>query len=375
MSTMVRVSRLFPWMLAASLLAAGAPLASAARYVCPPCGAPCDNLVFDHPGVCPKCGMKLVDAASIAAPPAPARTKVAILIFDGVEIIDSMGPYEIFGAADFDVYTVGATKKPVGSAMGQTLVPKYSFANAPEPDILVVPGGGVYAALHDAATLVWVQRMAAKTQHTMSVCNGAFILAEAGLLDGLTATTTAHNIPKLRAQYPKVHVVDDQRFVDNGRIITTGGLSAGIDGALHVVELIRGAGTAQEVALGEEYEWSSHARFARAALADQLIPNVAMDSLGKWDVIRTEGDKDHWELWVQGTSDLTMDGLLDWVGRLLSEKGRWVAATADGRAAAGTRAWRFTGRNGEPWGGTMTIEPQSGVSHGYTVKLLIARAG
>ena len=368
--------RLLPWMVALFLGVAAMPDGFAAtRYICPPCGQACDDKVFDRRGRCPSCGMTLVDAAALAAHPAPPRTRVAILLFDGVEIIDSMGPYEVFGAAGFDVYTVGAAKRPVTSAMGQTLVPRYALGEAPRADVLVVPGGGVGSALHDSSTMAWVRTTAPGTRLTMSVCNGAFILASAGLLDGLSATTTAHNIARLREQYPRVHVVDDQRFVDNGRIITTGGLSAGIDGALHVVERLRGVGEAQQVALGEEYEWSGHARFARAALADQLIPDVPMDHLGTWDVVRTEGDRDHWELVLHGTSDLAAETLLDQVGRELASRGKWLAAAGDGRKANGTRAWRFTGRNGEPWDGTMSVEPRSAGSHEYTVKLSIARSG
>lgn len=376
MSPMNRCSRLVSTLIALGLGLAVAPtVASAARYICPPCAQPCDEQVFDHPGRCPGCGMALVDAAAAAAQPTPARTRVAILLFSGVEIIDSMGPYEVFGAADFDVATVGATKQAVTSAMGQTLVPRYAFADAPAPDVLVVPGGSVGSALNDPATIDWVRTTSARTQLTMSVCNGAFILAKAGLLDGLSATTTAHNIARLREQYPKVHVVEDQRYVDNGHIITTGGLSAGIDGALHVVERLRGTGHAQEVALGEEYEWTSHARFARAALADQLIPDVPMETLGAWNVIRTEGDTNHWELVIEGHSDLAADALMDRVSQELSTRGRWREAAADRRAATGTRSWRFAGRNGETWSGVVSIEPRAGKDHEYTVKLTIARSG
>ena len=376
MSPVNRSSRLGSWLAALWLIAGGTPgIASAARYICPPCGQACDDQVFDHPGVCPGCGMALVDAAAAAAHPAPVRQRVAILVFNGVEIIDSMGPYEVFGAAGFDVATVGATTRPVTSAMGQTLTPRYTFADAPAPDVLVVPGGGIGSALGDAATIDWVRSTSARTQLTMSVCNGAFILAKAGLLDGLRATTTAHNIARLREQYSKIHVVDDQRYVDNGHIITTGGLSAGIDGALHVVERLRGTGHAQEVALGEEYEWSSHARFARAALADQLIPDVPMESLGTWNVIRTEGDTDRWELVMEGHSELAADALMDRVAHELASRGQWREAGEPGVAPARTRRWSFAGRSGEAWSGTMSIEPRSGRDHEYTLKLTVARSG
>src|SRR6266852_4079568 len=175
--------------------------------------------------------------------------KVAILIFDGVQIIDYTGPYEVFGSADFDVYTVAETTAPVTTAMGMTVVPKHTFADAPQPDVLVVPGGGVKATRDSAPTLRWIRDVTARAQYTMSVCNGSFILGSAGLLDGLNATTTSGNIDRMRAAFPEIHVVDDQRVVDNGKIITTGGLSAGIDGALHVISKMQGAGRAQQVAL------------------------------------------------------------------------------------------------------------------------------
>ena len=151
------------------------------HWVCPSCGSPCDKEVFDHPGVCPTCGMKLVEQGTEAAPyhNEPLK-KVAILIFNHVEIIDFAGPYEVFGAANFDVYTVGETKDPVVTAMGLTVVPRYRFADAPQPDILVVPGGGVQDAEKNGALLAWIKDKAAHGEHTMSVCNGAFILASAG---------------------------------------------------------------------------------------------------------------------------------------------------------------------------------------------------
>src|SRR5260370_9625857 len=126
------------------------------HWVCPSCCQPCDNQVFDAPGVCPSCGMPLVEQGTEAAHPHDVRKKVGILIFPGVEIIDFTGPYEVFGSADFDVYTVAETTAPVTTAMRMTVVPKYTFADAPQPDVLVVPGGGVRGARDSKATLKWV---------------------------------------------------------------------------------------------------------------------------------------------------------------------------------------------------------------------------
>jgi putative intracellular protease/amidase len=358
--------------------------AKAPHYVCDPCGLPCDESVYDQPGTCPKCGMPLVDQETAAKKSAArASKKVAILIFDGVEIIDYTGPWEVFGAAGFDVYTVAGTKEPITTAMGMTVLPKYTFADAPQPDVLVVPGGGVTEARNSAPTLKWVTGAAARTAHTMSVCNGAFILASAALLDGLTATTTSGNIPRLKAEYPKTKVVDDQRFVDNGRIITTAGLSAGIDGALHVVSLMLGHGMAQKVALAEEYEWRPDAPFVRAALADRLIPDVDLDAIGNWTLVSTEGGRDHWEIAFRGTSDLSATEVMDHIGRDLTTKGKWTsvagavnaATAATGSPSTRTSRWKFNGTGGKPWTGTVTIEATpTAKGHQYTGKLTIARA-
>jgi putative intracellular protease/amidase len=349
--------------------------AHAKHYVCPPCAQPCDAKVHDKPGTCPLCGMKLVEQQEAAAP-APPRKKVAILIFNGVEIIDYTGPYEVFGGANYDVFTVAETRAPVTTAMGMTVVPKHAFAEAPQADVVVVPGGGVTEAQHSAPTLAWVKQQSTRVQQLMSVCNGAFILANAGLLDGLSATTTYINLEKFQAAFPKVKVVDDQRFVDNGRIITTAGLAAGIDGALHVVSKLDGLGLAQRVALAGEYDWRPRASFVRAALADRLIPQVDVDALGDWDIASTEGSTDRWELVLEGRSALSAAQLMAQLGQGLAA-GRWTRLEpASASAASPLRSdWHFSGRKGEPWTGVLTLQPRPGAAGQYTAKLAIARAG
>jgi putative intracellular protease/amidase len=338
--------------------AAAATAAAATRYVCPPCGSPCDTMTFAGPGTCPTCGMALVAAGSDAAEPPSNQKKVAILVFDGVEILDYTGPYEMFGAANCDVYTVAATKDAVTTAMGMTVVPKYTFATAPKPDVLVVPGGGVRAASRDEPTLRYVQDVSAQSTVTMSVCNGAFILASAGLLDGLSATTTAGNISRLASLFPKVTVVRDRRYVDNGRIVTAAGLSAGIDGALHVIDRLFGTGYAQKV-----------------ALADQQIPDVPLDSLGTWHVTRTEGDTRRWLLVATGTPSVPDEDLFGQVERGLSSHG-WTLVRSEGHEpAAHTSAWRFTGSDGKPWTGTLQFERAAGAGRERIATLSIARSG
>ena len=215
------------------------------------------------------------NAAVSRAKPVPRN--LAILIFDNVQIIDYTGPYETFGhaysddAPAFNIYTVSEKAGPITTAMGMTVTPKYSFDTAPRPDVLLIPGGGVKDQVANPNVIKWIQDKARDAEVVMSVCNGAFILAKAGLLDGLEATTTSNLIPMLREVAPKTRVVDDRRFVDNGKIITTAGLSSGIDGSLHVIERFFGRGTAQMAALGMEYNWDPESKFVRAALADKHL--------------------------------------------------------------------------------------------------------
>lgn len=187
-----------------------------------------------------------------------ALKTVAVLIFDGVELMDFAGPAEVFSVAErgkaFQVVTVAADKRPLKTMGGVTITPQYSYSDAPRADIVVVPGGNTRAVGEDGRK--WIVTAAGKAEITMSVCYGAFLLADAGLLDGKTVTTHHWAIDDLRQAAPKCNVVTDKRFVDDGKIITTAGVTAGIDGALHVVERILG----NEAARWTADEWMEHRR-------------------------------------------------------------------------------------------------------------------
>jgi transcriptional regulator GlxA family with amidase domain len=191
----------------------------------------------------------------------------AVLVFDEVEVLDFCGPFEVLAStrapgADagrqpaFDVYTVAARPEVVRCRGGLLVQPNHTFADAPSPDVLVVPGGyGVLPAIEDRATVDWVRRVATSARLTTSVCTGAFLLAEAGLLAGQPATTHWAEIAAMRARFDDVDVRDDYRVVDLGRVITSAGVSAGLDMALHVVERLLGRQTAEEAARSIEYRW------------------------------------------------------------------------------------------------------------------------
>ena len=132
----------------------------------------------------------------------------------------------------------------------------YGLTDHPNADILLVPGGQVFGTQDDPAVQKWLRARAEQAEVVLSVCNGAFILAKSGLLKGLKATTTRPLVDGLANAAPDITVVRDVRYVDNGKIVTSGGLSAGMDAALHVVRRLEGADTAERIAASIEYAWS-----------------------------------------------------------------------------------------------------------------------
>jgi len=317
----------------------------------------------------------------------PAPRNLAILIFEGVQIIDYTGPYETFGhtysndGPAFNIYTVSEKTSAITTAMGMSVNPKYSFENAPEPDVLLVPGGNVEGQLQNQNVIKWIQNKAKGAEIVMSVCNGAFILAKAGLLDGLKATTTANLIPRFREAAPKTTVVDDQRFVDNGKIITTAGLSSGIDGSLHVIEKLFGRGTAQMAALGMEYNWDPESKFVRAALADKYMRfNYDVKVLaGGWKPTSRVGSRDWWEnKWAVATESSAAE-LLETVNKTIAENKtygsqhvKWARTGGDSKSTSES-LWSFTDEKGALWNGVVHVEPVAGERNRFLLSVKIAR--
>lgn len=303
---------------------------------------------------------------------------VAILLFDGVQIIDYSGPWEVFGQAGFKVHTVAEKLEPVTTAFGQKVIADYTFDNSPKVDILLLPGGGgVRKAVDNPHLIKWIQDKAKDANYVMSVCTGAFLLAKAGLLDGLTATTFHDAIGRLAEAAPKTKVVYDQRYVDNGRVITTAGLSSGIDGALHVVAKILGQGQAQSEAFGLEYTWESDSKHARAAFADRYLPDFQGFEA---KLISVEGDLDHWEMHVRVSKPASVAEITELTRNQL------VSATPHKSSAVtliprATKAidrseieWKFTDDLGRPWVGSGIAEPSSEEIGKFNMTVRLARA-
>lgn len=190
--------------------------------------------------------------------PAPP-VKVAVLVYPGVELLDFSGPAEVFSnVPGVQVYLVSTGNKAL-TTKGNSLhlTAHYTLATAPQPDILVVPGGpldAVAAAYRNPATLAWLRRTDKHTQLTMSVCTGAFILSRAGLTHHKRITSHAAVVDSLQSFDPLATVLKDKRFVEDGKLLTTAGISAGIDGALRVVEELRGHDAAVMVTRIMQYD-------------------------------------------------------------------------------------------------------------------------
>ncbi len=222
-------------------------------YVCPPCGNPtCDHMIFDEPGTCPHCAMDLED---LNIKDSLQKITVALYLQDNVEILDFAGPLEVFQIAGFHVFTVSKKKENLVTQRTLSFTPDYAINDAPPSNVMAFFGGGHVRPMEDANVIEWIQSRKPKTEYVFTVCTGAFIAGKAGLLDNLTATTYHSQIPSLQNALPKTKVVSNVRFVDNGKVITTAGISAGIDGALHFVAKVRSVEYAQAVAKAMEYEY------------------------------------------------------------------------------------------------------------------------
>ena len=193
---------------------------------------------------------------------------VAILIFDEVEVLDFCGPFEVFSVAGrrsgldpFNVYTVAQTSGPVVARNNLSVNPAHTLADCPRPDVLLIPGGyGTRREMHNEVLTDWIRQRAEEVELLLSVCTGALLLAKAGLLEGLSATTHHGAFDLLREVAPNTSVLESERVVDNGKIILSAGISAGIDMSLYAVGRLLGEEQAEETARYMEYDWSAKGR-------------------------------------------------------------------------------------------------------------------
>ncbi len=201
-------------------------------------------------------GARTTESARLNPPP-KGSIPVAFVVSEGAVVIDFCGPWEVFqdvnvpGRSDapFDLYTVAETTAPIHTSGGMKVIPDHAFATAPPPKVVVIP-----AQSGNDAAVEWIRKSARTADVVMSVCTGAFLLAKTGLLSGKAATTHHASYGGLAMAHPDIRVQRGARFVDEGPVATAGGLSSGIDLALHVVERYFGREVATSTAYQMEYQ-------------------------------------------------------------------------------------------------------------------------
>jgi transcriptional regulator GlxA family with amidase domain len=210
----------------------------------------------------PLAAMGLTNASDAPArlPKRPLRVppggtiRTAVAIGPGVNVIDMSGPWEVFQdaavnqSATFELYTVAQDSALVSASGGLQIKPSYTYHTAPQPHVVVIPA---HSSTNETAR--WLRRVGAGADLVMSVCTGAFVLAESGLLDGKTGTTHHQFYDSFASTFPKVRLVRGMRFVEHDRVASAGGLTSGIDLALRVVERYLGRRAADVTARYMEY--------------------------------------------------------------------------------------------------------------------------
>ncbi|WP_348389739.1 DJ-1/PfpI family protein [Thalassotalea psychrophila] len=191
---------------------------------------------------------------------------VAIYIYDNAEVLDFSGPFEVFTTAariagdvvPFNTFLVSERNKQVKARAGYTVQANYTFDDHPNIDVLIIVGGMHDAEMDKPNVIQWIKQQSATSCLTASVCTGAFLLAKAGVLSKMQVTTHWQDMNDLRAQFPCLDVVEDVRWVDCGEIVTSGGISAGIDMSIHLVSKLHSVELAEKTAKQMEFSWTQN---------------------------------------------------------------------------------------------------------------------
>lgn len=190
---------------------------------------------------------------------------IGIYIYDNAEVLDFSGPFEVFTTAsrlsenDWNVLLISETGSLVTARGNFQIQPHCSIKNHPKIDILVIVGGIHYEEVNKRNVIKWVTKTSESAKLVTSVCTGCFLLAETGLLNGLSVTTHWEDVLDLSAQHPELNVLENQRWVQEGKYITSSGISAGIDMSLYLVSQLHSLNLAKKTAKQMEYNWQSEA--------------------------------------------------------------------------------------------------------------------
>ena len=316
----------------AQKLIEGDPPKDAIVYTCGPCGCPLDGKYFNGMGNCPTCNMPLqANIPSLQRQSTTiSRPSVAILLFNRADIMDVSGPISVFEHAGLNIMTFAKTNDPVQIGMNLELKPDFTLQNLPKVDVLVFPGGGLAETNPgDTAIVQFIKERYDSTEVVFSVCSGAFFLGEAGILDGQKATTFASLIPLLTQNYPKTIALNNVKYTDNGKVVTSAGLSSGIDAAFHVVSKYYGVGRAQDIANHMEYPWKREHDYARSQLADNYLLSLrSLLSLFSTSFFHSQGDNNSWEMRFVLTKEMSPANIIALLAKELQRRPDWKQQSA-----------------------------------------------
>ncbi len=188
---------------------------------------------------------------------------VGILIYPNVEVLDFAGPFEVLSTANrlsdknekFDVFIVSEHLSQVSARGGLKIMPDYACTEHPDIDVLMIPGGVHTPQLSNPVLINWIKQTANQAKLIATVCTGVFLLAESGLINGHSVTTHWQDIDDLKIQYPQLDIISGQRWVESKRVISSAGISAGLDMSLYLVSKLLNLELAERTAKQMEYHW------------------------------------------------------------------------------------------------------------------------
>lgn len=189
---------------------------------------------------------------------------IGIFIYENAEVLDFSGPFEVFSTASrflkksdkFNVFLISEENKIVKARGGFNILPTHSFADAPSLDVLIVVGGIHTEELKKQNVINWISKQSKKVNLIASVCTGAFLLAQAKIVKKQKVTTHWEDCDDLEKRFPKLEVIRDKRWIDEGNVITSAGISAGIDMSLHIVSRLKNKKIAKKTAKQMEFDWT-----------------------------------------------------------------------------------------------------------------------
>jgi putative intracellular protease/amidase len=279
------------------------------------------------------------------------KPNVAILVYDGVQIIDHAVPFEVLGQYSLNnVYTVSADGGPITTYMGMRVLPNYSFADAPNPDVLVLPGGDAGEAQRNQGIVSWVKRTVSEVDHILTVCTGIFFLAGNEVLDGKQITTWYDRQAELQRISPRAEVVSDRTVVESGRLVSSAGL--GVDGALRIVARLHGEAWAEVVRLNMEHQpIPLELHVPRAELADVMLPGgvYAVFPWREAELLRYEGNRDKWSMDWRFDSQEPMGSLSARFREALNLEEGWDLVSTESERSAWNSEWTIGGSGESVW--------------------------